>query len=80
MCQLSIVYKGIYLLYTWYIHGIFQSYVDVIQSDTDGGYIRSKTFLGLLCTFFYNDIPLIFHEYSFDIQITSKAYYYKKWY
>jgi hypothetical protein len=62
---------GIYMVYTiWYIPVI-------CRCHTYCQYMRSKTFLVLFNTFFYNDIPFIFHEYSFDIQI---IYHYKKRY
>ncbi len=67
------------MLYTWYIHGIFQSYVDVINMV--GIYMSyiwweySKTFLGLSSTFFlmiylwYNlNIKRIFMEYHIIIK------------
>ncbi len=61
------------MVYIWYISVI-------CRCHTYGGNIRSKTCFGFFCTFFYNDIPLIFHEYSFDIQIMSMVYHYKKRY
>ena len=61
----------IFMVYTWYIPVI-------CRCHTYGGYIRCKTFLGLFLTFFYNDIPLIFHEYSFDIQIYQRYIIIKK--
>ncbi len=51
----------IYLVYTWYIQVI-------CRCHTYGGYIRSKTFLGLFLTFFYNDIPWILFEYQNNIK------------
>jgi hypothetical protein len=65
-------FSGLCMVYTWYIHGIlFQSYVDVIH--VEGIYVVKQFWVWSV-----NDIPLIFHEYSIDIQIISNVYHYKK--
>ena len=50
----------IYMVYTWYIKSIW-------SSDPYGRYIPSSQQMGLFRTFFYNYIPLIYHEYPEDI-------------
>ncbi len=63
----------------WYMHGIYKVYTmyisGVCSPNTFGQYIRSKTFLGLFCTFFIRiyvwytfDIPCIFNWYLEDIK------------
>ncbi len=41
-------------------------------------YIPCKVKMGLFHTFLYNDIPVIYHEYSMDKHEISKVYHYKK--
>ncbi len=42
--------------------------------------IPCKVKMGLFSTFFYNDIPVIYHKYPMDKHDISKVYHYKKRY
>ena len=56
---LELYIHGIYMVYTWHIKGIWTCH-------PYGRYIPCKNLMGLFCTFFYNDIPVIYHEYPED--------------
>jgi len=51
---------GIYMVYTWYFSCI-------CRPDRYVRYIPCQDLLGFSRIFFYNDIPLIYHEYLKDI-------------
>ena len=57
----------IYILYTYYIIMIYTVYTWHITSiwrcHPYGRHIPCKNLMGLFRTFFYNDIPVIYHEY-----------------
>ena len=61
----------IYMVYTWYIKSIWTCH-------RFGLYIPCKNLMGLFSTFFYNDIPVIYHEYPLDKHDVLQVYHYKK--
>ena len=71
--QTDLYIHGIYMVYTWYIKGIWCPHPYV-------WYIPCKIKMVLFSTFFYNDIPVIYHVYPLDIHGISLVYHYKKRY
>ena len=63
---------SIYNEYAWYITGISQP-----DWYIHGIYVV-RCAMGLFSTFFNNNIPVIYHEYSMDKHDISKVYHYKK--
>ena len=54
--NLELYIHGIYMVNTWHIKGIWTCH-------PYGRYIPCKNLMGLFRTLFYNDIPVIYHEY-----------------
>ncbi len=73
ICQLSIVYRSIYFLDTWYINGIFQSYVDVIHMEAiyivEHFLVCSIPFFIMIYLWYNLNIKRIFMEYQRYINI-----------
>ncbi len=66
---IKLVYQssvGIYMVYLWYIHAITWYMKCICRPDRYVRYKPSKYLMGLFCTFFYNDIPVIYYVYPLD--------------